>query len=223
MARYERILTALLVIAAIVIAAVNVYRFVISPGNPSGTRAQSASVFDDWQDLLREGIALDSNTTAPVTIAYFGDLECPGCARFHHAIESVKSEFNNQVSSVFVHYPLPNHRFAIPGAIAAECAAAENRIPAFIASVYAKQDSLGLRPWQAFAMDAGVQDSAQFAECVTNTKTVLRISRGMEFGARVGVRGTPTVIVNGWRFDFPPDPKTLADAVRRLIAGHTPL
>jgi len=96
-----------------------------------------------WQEIVEKGVVIgDSN--APIKIVVFSDLQCPNCRREHHELKRVRARLGNQVSLVFVHYPLSYHRYAYPAARAAECARKYGSIEGFLDAIYQKQDSLGL-------------------------------------------------------------------------------
>jgi protein-disulfide isomerase len=127
----------------------------------------------------------------------FADFECAFCARHHPEIRKLMTEFAGQVDFVHVHSPLPQHRFAIPAARAAECAVEQGRFPQMQDALYAYQDSLGFFSWHRYAEIAGVPDSAQFAECIAHPRSLVRVDSGQALSARLSIPGTPTFLVNG--------------------------
>lgn len=134
----------------------------------------------------------------------FSDLECPFCRRFHLALRSAQADLDVPVRSVFIHYPLPQHRFAIPAARGSECAREQGRFDEFIDAIFSKQDSLGLRSWVSYARDAAVSDTSAFGSCIARSDVPLRVEQGRTSGDELHVSGTPTVIINGWRYPVPP-------------------
>ena len=127
------------------------------------------------------------------------------------------------MSTSFVHFPLDFHRFARPAARAAECAAAQDRFDEFADALFEKQDSLGLKPWGAYANAARVPDVLAFDRCVADTVTVARIENGRALGKQLDVQGTPTVLVNGWRLPMPPDSAELSSIISEVLAGKRPV
>jgi len=221
----EKILSAALTIAAVVIAAVLVKRefFPASTAALSATTPTPARFEKQWQDFL--AIAEPGGgAKAPAVLFEFGDLECPACAAFHlRTLREVKAEFGSQLDFRFVHWPLVRHRFARPAAEAAECAARQGRFPEFLDAVFSRQDSLGLRSWSRFASDAGVPDSVAFANCLASPEHLrTRIEAGTSTAEGLGFEGTPTIVLNGWRFGSPPSAARLTDAIRNVLAGKDP-
>ncbi|MGH7468455.1 MAG: DsbA family protein [Longimicrobiales bacterium] len=160
---------------------------------------------------------------ATVVVVEFGDFECPFCKRFTTEMETLKEEYGNRVALVYVHYPLRTHRFARPAARAAECAAEQSRFGEFHDELFERQDSLGLKSWLSYAIEAGVQDEAAFGRCVDRSDPVPLIERGLEVGKKLGVTGTPTIVINGWRYPPGMDAQTLHAAVSAALAGKDPV
>ncbi len=221
--RTERGLSAVLTVAAVVIAVALVHReFFPAAGARASAAPQGPPVYlADWKDLLAGSVVLgDSNAT--VQVIEFTDLECPFCKRFNAVVRSVRAKYGRGVSLAVVHLPLEMHRFARPAARAVECAGAESRFESLFNLIYEKQDSLGLKSWGSFAAEAGVRDTAAFLRCAAVATPNPRIERGVALANKVGATGTPTVFVNGWRYASPPDQAELDRVVSVLLSGKNP-
>jgi protein-disulfide isomerase len=157
-----------------------------------------------------------------LVVVEFADLECPSCKRFHTRLKQVEAELRTEISSVLLHYPLSNHRFAMPAARALECADRSGAAERFVAAAYAKQDSFGLKPWSGYAGDAGISDTASFVACTRETGPVPRVERGLRLGKAMDIQGTPLIIINGWRFQSPPGDQYLREVVHALLEGKPP-
>ncbi|HET7631931.1 MAG TPA: thioredoxin domain-containing protein [Gemmatimonadaceae bacterium] len=175
----------------------------------------------DWRDGLRSGIR-DGPATAPVTIMELADLECPACLAFQPTVNRIRKQYPNQVAVVWVNFPLPYHRFAMGAARAAECAAALGSFGLWRDAVFEQQDSLGLKSWGTFAVAAGIADTGTIAQCARDPAPVAAIQAGRDFGTNIGLTGTPTVIINGWRFRSTPNPAELKAAVDAELHHRRP-
>lgn len=151
----------------------------------------------------------------------FVDLECPFCRRYQATLQRVADQFGSAVSLVFLHYPLDMHRFARPAAQASECAERQGRFREFVEAAYAKQDSFGLKAWVSVAREAGVPDTAGFLRCLEGAPAT-RIDSARAAGEGIPVRGTPTLVVNGWTFRSPPPESELVRVITELLAGREP-
>jgi protein-disulfide isomerase len=214
---FDRITSAILTVSAVAIAVVLVHRE-LSPARPEAPFAAPPSRVKNWSQVLASG-TLMGRIDAPVKIVEFGDFECPFCRKFATAYEGVKQAFGSNVTLVFVDDPLTMHRFAAPAARAAQCAASQGRFDAFYKVVYQKQDSLGLKPWSSFAYDAQVPDTTRFTKCNQASGPVHTVVLGKALATKLGVNGTPTILINGWRLSSPPDDSTLEHVVAGTLHG----
>ena len=168
---------------------------------------------EDWSDLVAAGHRMGSSSPR-LTILEFADFECPACRSIESSILGpFLAEHPQDVAVVFRHWPLDYHRFAIPAAIAGECADRQGRFEAFYRVAYAKQDSLGLKTFASFAEDALVPDAAAFAACLEDSTAMVRIRQDAKVALALGGRGTPTIAVNGWLFLHPPTRTQLDSAL----------
>lgn len=176
----------------------------------------------DWENALSVGAA-STPDTAEVTLVEFADLECPFCRAFHQELlPKLQQEFGSRLKFVFVHFPIPSHKFAKPAARVAECAKTRGVFWQMVDDIYSAQDSLGLKAWGSFASDAGPIDSAYYEDCARSEGTVRAIDDGFSFGQRAGVRGTPALMLNGWLFDQPPSHEALRTAIAAMLEGKMP-
>lgn len=133
---------------------------------------------------------------APVTIVEFSDFQCPFCAKPVKRLDSLRAAYPTQVSIVYRHFPLPEHRYAIAAIRASECAANQGRFEAFHNVVFATQDSIGSAPWSYFARAAGVPDTALFAKCTKSDDPIAALALDAVAAKQLGVRATPTLLIN---------------------------
>ncbi|MET0398139.1 MAG: thioredoxin domain-containing protein [Longimicrobiaceae bacterium] len=189
-------LTAATAVCAIVLAALAV-RNQLRPARPNGSGG--IQVVENWQALAREGNVLGP-PGAPVRIIEFSDFQCPFCAEAHRSLRDVRSRHAARVAVVYRHYPLPGHRYARRAAVASECAAEQGVFEPYHDLLFAQQDSLGIKPWDRFAREAGVGDLDHFRECLESGRAAHRIQRDLQAVSKLGTRGTPTFIVNGRMF-----------------------
>jgi protein-disulfide isomerase len=87
------------------------------------------------------------------------------------------------VSLVFVHFPLPGHRFARQAARAAECADARGRFPALVSLLYKQQNSIGMKSWGAFAREVGIPDTASFHPCALDPSAIKQLMPAKRSGS----------------------------------------
>ena len=222
MSSFERVTTSVLTMAACAIAVSLIHReFFTRTEQKSPATERPPEYVPEWTKLVEAGISL-GDRNARVLLVEFADLECPACRLFREDVEVARKQFGKGFAAVFVHFPLPQHRFARPAARAAECANEQGRFDEFHGLIYEKQDSLGLKSWVSFASESRVPDLAHFDKCASDTVRVARIEEGVRLGKELAVAGTPTVLLNGWRYRSPPNRVELLRGIEMLAAGKMP-
>jgi protein-disulfide isomerase len=220
MSRYiDRIISGALVVAALAMATAVVSRTFADPVRTRQNSGPPVKVAF-WEEALAVGNS-SGPPNAAVTIVEFMDFECPGCRAFNEVVREVQAQHRKEVRVVYVPFPLPMHRFALPAARAADCAVAAGRFAAFSDVLFAHQDSLGLKSWGSLAHDAGIADTAEIAACAANPAPRKAVTAGETLARRVGLGGTPTIVVNGWQLPRTPTTSELEEMVTAILAGKS--
>jgi protein-disulfide isomerase len=206
-------------LAAMAIGAGVIHREFISPPIPNFGR--KSEYVKGWKEFLPAG-RLDGRPEAPITVIEFTDLECPFCRRFNQALHTARTKFPGQISVLTIHFPIPAHKYAETAAHAVECGAEAGRSFETRDFIFESQDSLGRKPWVWFAQGAGVQDTARFSRCMSDSTQRRLVTAGVAAGKRIGVIGTPTIILNGWRYGSPPADTEFVRAIADLLAHRKP-
>ena len=218
--RWEKLGSVVVSGAALVIALAVVRREFFAETPPERNRGKTEYIAD-WQKIVAAG-RVKGNPEAPIKLIEFADLECPFCRQYNATIDRVLREHPNDVAFVFIHFPLPNHRFAGIASRAAECAQTGGAFWSMIDALYAKQDSFGLKSWSSFAVQAGIRDTVSFERCVRASEPVEAIQKGLALGKSIGVGGTPSVMLNGWLMPAAPSDTHLTRVIRDVRAGRNP-
>jgi protein-disulfide isomerase len=205
------------VACALVTTGLVVRRELFSPKrNGSGVNPRPVS---DWQKYVAGGQLIGS-ATAAVKVIEFTDYQCPFCRRFAVTTwPAVRREFGDNVTLVVRHWPLEQHKHALPAARAAECAGAQGRFEQFHDLLFAKQDSIGKIAYTAFAQASGVPDLEAFQACASKRDQVKSIEDGIAAARSLRATGTPTVIINGFLLPAPLDSTRLKQLVRTRSIG----
>jgi protein-disulfide isomerase len=213
-----------MLIAAVMVSSAAVHREFFAPEGRASAKPVYVPGWKDWEKTGR----LVGKDTAPIHVIEFMDFECPFCRKFNESIERVSAAHPGKIAISFVHFPLPFHSAAVDAARASECAATLARFGSMVSALFARQDSLrrlkDRNPSELvrLAKSAGIEDSLSFVRCMSAHDTVSKIVDGIELGKRVGVLGTPTVLINGWRFPGPPSDSALSAIVDGLLRGVQP-
>jgi predicted DsbA family dithiol-disulfide isomerase len=207
----------IVVLCTMMMTVLTISRALPGPDPVAGLRPRrEAPVYlENWRELA-VGHRIGP-VAADVTVVTFSDFECPSCRSLANTYRDFAARHPGRTALVFRHWPLSKHRFAYPAARAAECAAAQGRFTAFHDLVFDQQDQLGLRTFQQFAEDAGVQDLVAFEACYRDQQPVPTIERDIQVARNLGGIGTPTVIVNGWLLRGGVPPQLLDSLARQFV------
>ena len=216
---FDRVTTAVLVACSLCVTGLVVHReLAANARNASAQAASKPRYIAAWRGFDSIGIRAGP-ASAPVHIIEFVDYQCPACRGYDGVLNTLAQRHPRDVSWLFIHSPLSIHPFAQQAARAVECADAQSHFSAMREQVFARQDSFGLKPWSAYARQAGIVDSARFTRCLSDSSSARRIQRGMRLAQQVDLIGTPTILVNGWMFATPPTLADLEGAIDRALAG----
>lgn len=97
---------------------------------------------------------------------------------------------------VFKNFPLRNHKFARPAAIAALAANKQGKFWELHDQLYENYNRLSDQKIREIAQQVGL-DMEKFDKDMKDPKLKAIVERDFQEGARVGVRGIPTIFVNG--------------------------
>lgn len=219
--RVDRVLSVVLTGAAVVMAlAIAKRELFTSSASQSAARSLAPEYEPAWRSARDNGIQL-SGADAPIQLIEFVDLECPFCRDYQRAvIEPLNQLEQRGLGIVFIHLPLSIHRFSRVAAEAAECAFDQGRFAEFVSAILAKQDSIGLIPWASLGRSARIPNLPHFEKCTAARTSRARVDSGVAIAGRFGITGTPTVLLNGWKYARPPSLERLRSDISALKAGR---
>jgi protein-disulfide isomerase len=137
---------------------------------------------------------------APVTLVEYGDYECPWCGRAFPLIKRLQSELGDRLRVVFRNFPLNSvHPHASVAAQAAEAAAAQGKFWEMHDVIYEHQDDLTPPDLVHYALRIGVE-VYQFQADLAAERYARRVQSDYDGGVKSGVKGTPTIFINGRRY-----------------------
>lgn len=213
----------LIVIAILVMSFTGNKRTAPSPN--SNIRQLSTSTMDGLRnkyDKLGESIG---NPNAPVTIREFGDYQCPACGNFEPTAERIRKEYVDpgKVRFIFFDFPLAMHKHAQAAAIAARCAARQDKFWPYHDRLYYTQSKWAEEsdPSSMF-LDLGLEaglDTGKLKACMKNKTPLATINKEREAGKSVQLRATPTVLVGNTEFIGGPSYDKLKKAVDDALSA----
>lgn len=141
---------------------------------------------------------------APIKVVEFSDYGCGYCRRFHtETFPTLRTDYieTGRVQWKYVTYVSGMFANGMVAAYAAECAGEQELFTPMSELLYERQPdwkSLG-EPYPVFeelAQEVGL-DTENFRACIAEQRPRPRVRSGILSGARLGVRGTPSFLVNG--------------------------
>jgi protein-disulfide isomerase len=136
---------------------------------------------------------------AKVTIVEFSDFQCPYCALAVGKLNELLQAYPRDVRLVFKQFPLEIHSTAALAAAAAVSAHAQGKFWPLHDKMYAEFRHLSRTNILEWAKELGL-DPVRFKADLDSKATQAAIQRDMDDGLRAGVQGTPTVFVNGKKY-----------------------
>jgi len=162
-----------------------------------------------------------------VEIVEFSDFECPACKNKWPLIAELLKQQGDAVSHGMASFPLTMiHPWAFRSANAAWCVSRQSPealIP-LKETFYSLQREMEVAMVTPTAVDfvagQGLDEQA-FLDCYLHDPSIDAVHRQMTLGNILGVRSTPTYVVNGWMVQVPAEP-WFSEMVARLVAGEEP-
>jgi protein-disulfide isomerase len=153
---------------------------------------------------------------APVRVVEFTDFQCPYCKKLAAVTQEVLSKHGKKIHWEVRHFPLGFHKQARAASAAVYCAAAQGKLAEAKKWVFDAQDKLAQENIFKDMSKALKLKAEAFDKCRSADATEKAIQADVSEGERVGVSGTPTVFVNGRKFEG--DVQSV-DAWEKVIQG----
>src|SRR5205085_11275194 len=156
---------------------------------------------------------VSGSTNGSSKLLKYVDYECPFCADTQPIVKEIQRRLNDDLLFAFRHFPLINiHPHSEHAAEAAEAAGAQENFWGMHNLLFENQRALEDEDLVAYAGELGLDGTRLIGE-VTSSVYALRIREDFKSGVRGGVNGTPTLFINGERYDGARDLKHLLDAL----------
>ena len=162
----------------------------------------------DWTESITGRISLENvpfkgSPDAKVSVVEYSDFQCSYCASIAPKLSPLLSDYEGRVRIFYKQFPLPSiHPWAELASAASLCVydQGNDKFWEFHDEVFASQKEIGAGEaagrFSEIAGGLGV-DMAKYDECVGSEETKRRVASDVEEGEAIGVRATPTFVVNG--------------------------
>ena len=154
---------------------------------------------------------------APIQIVEWGDFECPHCGHANIVIQDLLRRMGDQVNYVYRHFPLSKiHPQATLAAEASEAADAQGKFWEMHDLLFKYQADLSNMVIFELAEQLDL-DMKKFRSDIDNHVYTDRVNEDFKSGVRSGVNGTPTLFVNGNRYDGAWDLESLMEIIEKPL------
>ncbi len=205
----KKYLIPILFTAAIIALLVFAVRASMSEDNNAkpAESSQAAQLNDKQKEELKQGQSKGAGD-AKVVITEFADFQCPACKAFEPTLAEILAENEGKVRLVFKHFPLyPSpHKNAMVSAYASEAAARQGKFWEMHDKLYQTQDDWAdlsdpKDKFVEYARELGL-NTDDFSRALNDEAGKDVIDRDKAFGTELGLRGTPSIFVDGEAFDL---------------------
>lgn len=171
-----------------------------SATSASATASASASATADDGYV---GYRLNREVPGAGTATLYTDYQCPYCAKAEPKFEEAAKKLDGIMNVTVRHMPLNMHANAVPAALAVEAAEAQGKHLEMANKLFATQNDWKnikerdkLRTlFNDYAKELSL-NTEEFDKVLLASDTVKPIQRDYEHAVKIGVKGTPTFVVN---------------------------
>ncbi len=153
------------------------------------------------QHINTEGAPSHGSAMAAVTIVEFTDYECPHCGHAIPILQQIERDFEGRVRVVHMDFPLEGHTHAMAAAKAALAAGRQNKFWEMHDLLFANQRALEPTDIDRYATQLGL-DLARLHADEASPEIEAQILATRREGERLNIQGTPTIYINGRRYDL---------------------
>src|SRR5215471_5850401 len=171
-------------------------------------------LLDDPVNIPTQGSPSTGPANARITLVEFSDFQCPYCGKASQQIAAILKAYPNDVKLIFKQFPLDFHPSAQVSAQAALAANLQGKFWQLHDLMFSNRAILSRRSILLWA-DAIKLDMKRFNADLDSEPIKKLVARDYEDGIKAGVEGTPTVFIDGQRYNGSLE----LDAVKSVLDG----
>jgi protein-disulfide isomerase len=156
-----------------------------------------------------------------VEVVAFSDFQCPFCKKVMPRLEKLAKKLEG-VKLTFKHFPVKSHKRSVAAAVASLAAHKQGKFWPFHDLCYEDPKHLSDSDLVDKAKEAGVADMGAFKKDLKAKSILKAVEKDKLEGLKLGVKGTPTIFINGKKYDGETTYADLKDVLkeeRDLAAG----
>ena len=166
----------------------------------------------------------EGDPEAPIRVAEFSDFACPHCREFHlRSYSTVHDEWveTGMVLWKYVPFVLGTFPNSLEAARAGECAIEQNAFPRMRDRIFEEQPNWleadnARELFIQYAEDEGL-DVERFKSCLEEGRRDTQLQQNIEVGQQIGIRGTPTFMIEGVPVQGNRPPEVFSDLFRQML------
>ena len=155
---------------------------------------------DAIKNIEIEGSPAKGPAGAPVLVVEFADFECPACGAARPLLDEMYKRYEGQMRFVFKNFPLSVHQYAEKAARAGVAAHRQNKFWEFHAVLFDNQQHLEPSNIEQLAKSIGL-DMPRFITDRDSEATADFVARDRKQGERLELASTPSIFINGRKFE----------------------
>ena len=171
-------------------------------------------LLDDPVTIPTDGSPVLGPPNARITLVEFSDFQCPYCTKAVGQLKAVMRVFPSDVKLIFKEFPLDSHSQAAGAALAAIAAHHQGKFWPMHDAMFENHNDLSRKSLLAIAGGVGL-DMKRFITDLDAPDTKRTVAHDMADGEKAGVEGTPTVFINGRRYNG----SLALDAIKPVLEG----
>lgn len=169
-------------------------------------------------EATRDHVRGGKTTGRIIRVVSYSDFLCPFCRRFRKVLMNLRQAFGERIEYVFRHFPNERiHPGATFAARAAEAAGQQGKFWEMHDRLFDEPPPFGEARIREMARELGL-DMARFERDLDAQATLARVEDDLDEARRNGVHGTPTIFVDGLRYDGAWDFFSMADAFEQPVS-----
>lgn len=153
-----------------------------------------------------------------MTLIEYGDYECPYCVKAFPVLERVRKAFGGKLRFIFRHVPKSGQAFDKQAAEASEFAAAQGKFWPMHAQLFALDGQHDLEQLVGAATAVGL-DADAFRQALVERRFAERVRELSVAALHSGIIGTPTLFINGERYENRIEDALLTAAIERALSA----
>lgn len=161
---------------------------------------QPPKLLEDPVAIPTAGSPVRGPTGAALTLVEFSDFQCPYCYIAVGKLDEVLKAYPGKIKLIFKQFPLDTHSQAALAAAAAIAAHRQGKFWPMHDALFAHRRELSRRSILALAVNTGL-DMKRFEADLDSPETKKAIASDIEDGDRAGVEGTPSIYINGRKYN----------------------